>query len=529
MIGTLSQFSSGRFGARLVLGTVCLNLLVAGFAAYTLHRSHANQQSRAVLATQNLAEVLSQDLAASLGKIDLAVLAVKDEFERQLALGAVKAASFNAFIARQSARQPILAALGVADVQGNVVFATGAGNAAPINVAHRDYFVRLRDESSIGLFVSQPIVGQINGKWSIVLARRIERPDGSFGGVAYALVLLENFQNQFAALDLGPHGVVSLRDLDLGTVVRYPEPAALGTSIGNRTFSTEWPEKLKENSLFGSYFAVGLDQRNRALSYRRVADYPFYIIVGQYPDDYLSEWRQLAVNAAVLVGVFALVTTWFALLVRNAWKRREEDSRLREAERERLILDLHDGCIQSIYAVGLHLEHGRRLIGESPANAAQAVAEAEANLNLVIQDLRAFIAGQAPSRLSPEEFMAEIERIIPPPGEGPELALDIDRDVLATLSAEQAVHLLRIAREGVSNIVRHSHARKARLSLQRRGASVHLEVSDDGTGIAAGGGTPAGLGLHHINARARKLGGRARVHSSPSEGTRIAVEFPAIA
>jgi signal transduction histidine kinase len=521
---------------------LCLNLLVAGFAAHTLYTSHGNYEKRAVVATQNLSKVLAQDLAASFSKIDLALLAVKDEMERQLGLrrgetagrggtaGRVDAASLNAYIARQAARQSDLDALRVADAEGNVIFGIGIGGGPPVNAAHRDFFMGTRETRGPGLVVSKPMIGQISGKWSIVLARRVDLPDRGFGGTVYAVILLETFQKQFAALDLGPHGALSLRDLDLGTVVRHPEPAAVGTAIGNRTFSKEWPEKLKQNAQSGSYFAVGLDGRNRALSYRRVADYPFYVIVGQYPGDYLAEWNREMRNTLALAGAFILVTCWLAWLVALAWKRREADARQRDAERERLMLDLHDGCIQSIYAVGLHLENARRQIDESPAKAAKGVGEAVANLNLVIQDLRAFIAGESPPNYSPDEFIAEINRIIPQLGPaGPQFCVDIDRAVLGKLSADRAAHLLRIAREGVSNIVRHSNAKKATLSLQLRGAAVHLEVSDDGTGIADGAAAAPGLGLHHIEARARKLGGRARVYSTPAEGTRIAVEFPAMA
>src|SRR5215210_6040381 len=67
------------------------------------------------------------------------------------------------------------------------------------------------------------------------------------------------------------------------------------------------------------------------------------------------------------------------------------------SEREQLMQDLHDGCIQSIYAVGLSLEDCRGLIREDPVQAAQRVGQAEASLNLVIQELRAFIAGVRPA------------------------------------------------------------------------------------------------------------------------------------
>jgi signal transduction histidine kinase len=54
---------------------------------------------------------------------------------------------------------------------------------------------------------------------------------------------------------------------------------------------------------------------------------------------------------------------------------------------------------------------------------------------------------------------------------------------------------------------------------------VRLEVSDDGSGFVARKVNKLGLGLHHIDARARKMGGTARVSSAPNQGTRIVVEL----
>ena len=80
-----AQFSSRRFIVWLILGTASLNIGVAAFAGLTLYQSRERDQERAVVATQNLARVLAQDLAASFGKIDLAVIAVKEEMEGRLA------------------------------------------------------------------------------------------------------------------------------------------------------------------------------------------------------------------------------------------------------------------------------------------------------------------------------------------------------------------------------------------------------------------------------------------------------------
>lgn len=122
--------------------------------------------------------------------------------------------------------------------------------------------------------------------------------------------------------------------------------------------------------------------------------------------------------------------------------------------------------------------------------------------------------------------MREIRRSLPQAGgQGPAISFEIDSAAVRALTPEQAMHVQRIAQEAVSNVVRHAAARHARLTLALRDRRVRLDVSDDGGGMGGDRVARTGLGLHHIQARARKLGGEARVTSS-GEGTRVLVEFP---
>jgi PAS domain S-box-containing protein len=348
----LSTFSSSRFTVPLNAALLSMALVVCGLAALTLWRSHAEHEARALVTTQNISRLLVQDLDASFDKVDLALLAVKDEVEPAMAAGAVDAAALSDHIARHVARQPDLAALRVTDAKGEIKFGTGITPQTRFSSEQRGFFQKLRDDPNPGLVISEPIVGQVSGRWSLALARRISAPDNSFAGIVYGIVLLEDFQRRFAALDLGAHGAVSLRDLELGTVVRYPEPKNIGSAVGNRTFSKEWPEKLKQDPDSGTYFAVGLDGRRRALAYHRVTDYPFYVIVGLFPGDYLEPWTREVWKTIGGVALFSLISFLLARMLRGAWRQREADSKrlleltrnalLRSEDRLQLALDRAD-------------------------------------------------------------------------------------------------------------------------------------------------------------------------------------------
>ncbi len=230
----------------------------------------------------------------------------------------------------------------------------------------------------------------------------------------------------------------------------------------------------------------------------------------------------------VALRTFAEIEQTQAALRRAGAERNRAKGQLQALaeERERLFQDMHDGCIHSIYAVGLNLEACLGLIEANPKEARQIIADAMASLSLVVQELRAFINGHRLQINTGRDLRTEIQRAVDAAGtRGLTFAVDIDDAAMRSLTSEQALHLLQIAREGISNSTRHANARGGRISLRKRKGMVCLEVSDDGTGFVAEKLNRKGLGLHHIDARARKMGGRARVTSAPNQGTRIVVEF----
>jgi signal transduction histidine kinase len=225
-------------------------------------------------------------------------------------------------------------------------------------------------------------------------------------------------------------------------------------------------------------------------------------------------------------SVYALKT--FEELEQANTRLRESQERLLTllSEREKLMQDLHDGCIQSIYAVGLALEDCRALIEENPRRAGQQVAQAAASLNLVIQELRAFISGVRPATLL--DFPREVARMIDALGtRAPRFSVVIDEAATKALSPDKAEQLLQITREALSNVVRHANASAGRIALKRIGSKVRLEVIDNGRGFNTKADRRRGLGLHHIAARVQKVGGELRLTAKRAEGCRIVVEIAA--
>jgi len=212
---------------------------------------------------------------------------------------------------------------------------------------------------------------------------------------------------------------------------------------------------------------------------------------------------------------------------------RESEQRLRYSLEERIRIgrDLHDGLIQSIYAVGLALGDSRRLIDKDPAHAQRRLDETVQDLNAVIREVRGFIEGLEPEALKGREFRTALESVAHQLGvaERTTWTLDVDPAAANELSASQAAGLLQIAKEALSNTLRHSGATHVKAALTRAPEenSILLEVADDGCGFDPANLSQPGLGLRNLQARATELAGHCEVRSTPGQGTAIRVTLTA--
>ena len=324
----LPDASIPRFAARPFLlwlgaGVLALNLFVLLMAGVSLRRSWWNHQDRAIASVQNLAQVLDRTVADTFSKADLAVLAIKDEIERPVT-DSRNNLDLDAFIRRQHERAPELLALRTSDAQGVIRHGSGPGVGTYANVADREHFIRLREDPKAGLVISKPILGRLTGTWVIIVARRLDHPDGGFAGMAHAVIALDQFNKVFSALDMGPHGSVALRDLDLGLVARHPEPLSAGTAIGQRNVSREYLAFAQSGSNATVYRTrTPFDQIQRTFAVRRVSGQPFYIAVGLAERDYLGPWRMEVFQELLEAALFTCLTLVAAWLLRRAWLRQQ--------------------------------------------------------------------------------------------------------------------------------------------------------------------------------------------------------------
>ncbi len=330
-IPPVSTRSPATFLTRLIAGVALLNLFIFAMIGLSLQHSHRQYQERAEITTRNLTQMLASEIANVIKTDDLALLAVMGQYRQQSIAGAVDGKALQAYMERVRSHLPEIDALLITDAQGVLAYGKDVAPGANASLSDRPYFIRLRGDPQAGLVISKPLVSRINQKWVIVLARRIDQADGSFGGIVLATIALEHLSQAFSALNVGRHGVVVLRDQELGVVARNPELQGIGSTVGSQALAHEFRAMIAAQPSAGTAtIRSGLDQVERAYSYRRVGAYPFYIFVGLATEDYLSAWRVKATEQAALAALFALTTLSAAWLIYRAWKRQANLERERE-------------------------------------------------------------------------------------------------------------------------------------------------------------------------------------------------------
>ena len=193
-------------------------------------------------------------------------------------------------------------------------------------------------------------------------------------------------------------------------------------------------------------------------------------------------------------------------------------------ERERIAKELHDGIIQSLFAVGMGLQ-GAALMAVAPQTAAR-IESAVEELDRVISDLRNYIFGLRPGILADRQLDQAL-RVLAEETQGRSqvrIEVAVDPALAANLSS-RSHEIVQLTREALSNITRHAHARHSMVRLTKRGSNAVLTIDDDGVGFDARGDS-AGNGLGNMRERARTLGGEMRVTSKAGKGTKLRIAFP---
>ncbi len=229
--------------------------------------------------------------------------------------------------------------------------------------------------------------------------------------------------------------------------------------------------------------------------------------------------------------VLEMFATQAAIAIENAQLYRQTQQLAILKERERFGMDLHDGIIQSVYAVGLMLEDSEHRIEEEPKEAKVRIERAIHDLNDVIRDIRNYILDLRPLRFQGRDLKRGLEELARGLRANTLLNVNLHMDSLdvSQLSAEQTVEILHIVQETLTNVRKHARANNVDISLGHDGEDLLLRIKDDGIGFSdASVAESTGHGLKNMRERAMALHGDIRIERNGAGGTVVILRLPLV-
>lgn len=204
-----------------------------------------------------------------------------------------------------------------------------------------------------------------------------------------------------------------------------------------------------------------------------------------------------------------------------------------ERELQRILLDIHDGPVQHMYAALSQLDLLRRAIDSGDGAAAR---ERMERIRLLLEgglnEVRSFIGAFRPPEFEARELVTLLEGLALQHEAMTDTEIELDvREGLPDVPLPVKICLFRVLQEGFSNAYRHGGANRVVVRLRRvirhGQPRLRMTVGDNGHGFEPG--KVAGdkhFGLQGMRDRVEMIGGRYRLRSKPGRGAMMAVEVP---
>lgn len=244
-------------------------------------------------------------------------------------------------------------------------------------------------------------------------------------------------------------------------------------------------------------------------------------------------WRTSWFLLLAVCGCAALVVFVYRWRISQLERRRRAQEAFsrqllesQESERKRIAGELHDSIGQNLLVIKNRVLMALNVAGDQERSKKQ-LTEISMAATQSIEEVREIAYNLHPYQLDRLGLTKAIESMLKKVSEASSLDISIALDPIdGILPKESEINLFRVVQESVNNIVKHSAATEARVTVRKHFPFVRIEISDNGRGFAADsidGARSPGLGLKGIRERVRILGGKCAIQSLPGEGTTIAV------
>lgn len=264
---------------------VCLSLVVLdGWRSWNARAVELGEMD---IATSNLARAMAQQADDTFKEADTALLGIVDRVESDGTSPAALQRLHKVLVTRRQ-ELPQLGGLFVYDENGNWVASSTSTPPNRFNNADREYFIFHRHSADPGPHIGAPIISRSSGTWIIPVSRRINKSDGSFGGVVLATIDLGFFRAFYDTLQIGNAGAVALVLNNGVLLLRRPfEEKTVGMSMQGSTLYRDYVTRGPAGTAFIKSAQDGVTRLN---NYRSLEHYPVFVAAAMSKDEILHEW-----------------------------------------------------------------------------------------------------------------------------------------------------------------------------------------------------------------------------------------------
>jgi len=308
--------------------------------------------------TSNLALAYEERSLRTLGAVDQLLVLARDRFLRDGPQPQIPGLRD-----RDPQARGLITALGVFDERGRRIL--GGDESGSSDVSQTEYFATHRAQRADDILIGRSLPGP-SGKWTMHASRRIDKPDGSFGGVVVATLDPAYFTRFLDSVDLGAQGLVSLIGLD--GFSRARQSAHVASFGEDMRTSTLLAERIKAR--LGDFVGNGkLDGVRRLYSFRTMQRYPFIVLVGTSEAEALAHFRARARNYQWMTALGSLLILGFAvaLMLALSWQARSLQILSQTEARYREIFENTKDCI---FVLDISWDGRYRIVALNPAEEA---------------------------------------------------------------------------------------------------------------------------------------------------------------
>jgi diguanylate cyclase (GGDEF)-like protein/PAS domain S-box-containing protein len=298
-----------------LLGLLMIGLLWGGLSIH-LDSKRAAAERAAVQNSDSLARAFEEHLARSLKDLDRSLKIMRARWARN-----PDVADFDSWLRGVELLDDQTVQAAIIGPDGFARWSTlGSDPARKLDLSDREHFRVHRDSSEDRLFISKPVVGRLSGKWSIQLTRRVDKSDGSFGGVVVISLDPTYLSRFYNSVDIPNDGYIGVIGADgIIRAVSGRGAVQIGTDVSGADMFQHYPKQPN-----GWFYAERsfIDGNQRLVTYRALADYPLIVAIALSSQEIFADVEadgSFDRSAAIIATLLILLIV--GLSIRSRWQR----------------------------------------------------------------------------------------------------------------------------------------------------------------------------------------------------------------